>query len=412
VKGPPRTNKERIDATRNRDTLDKSRPPASTAAAHRAARAIAPDPTLRQASGHPFPDYDRDPDEALRNLCDLSGVFRDRVGCVSDNVDLDNVITRARMKKLLESQHVSDPELTDAFIDAAEISHPLIPLCICSACGVKNFDPLRTDFLECLLDDAMAALLQVTAIDVADWDRRRARARLAPDLVCEGGTRIRMIDVVNTAPNQIEIPLGSGTFYHLHEAGMIDFQPTGPRAQARFLACQSCRDSMSKRHLPQYSLAAGYSFGNLQGLFALGVPRLSAPEQIVLGPVRPFSTMIKLTPVDSDKTKIDTSGTRQTGLKGMRNVCFSSPIFCRALPSIAQPFSFRGIFFSRLASQGTLSVLRRTISPRWPRPALCPISRLFGEPCAWLSLARTHSGLGTRKALRLPACCVCLARPC
>ena len=159
--------------------------------------------------------------------------------------------------------------------------------------------------------------MQVSEEVLQLWQRRRDDAakvppiRLGPD---EDSPQLAMLEVVKAAPHHVEI---EQVMYHLHRGSLIGFHPEQKIDDVRFWACNSCESALKLKRTepppPQYSLKAGYDFGNLSALLGLGMPDLSLPELMLISPVRTMAILAKMMPTDGGGSS---DATCQTGLKG------------------------------------------------------------------------------------------------
>ena len=106
-------------------------------------------------------------DDALRNLVALNGTLRFRSTAVTDDLRLDDPITRDRLKALIISELVTDAEKHQILQKSLKTFSPTMPLCWCAVCGMQNYDPKSTEFIDCEMNASVAGRLRVSDVEIA-----------------------------------------------------------------------------------------------------------------------------------------------------------------------------------------------------------------------------------------------------
>ena len=119
-------------------------------------------------------------DDALRNLVALNGTLCFRSTAVTDDLRLDDQITRDRLKALITSELVTDTEKHQILQKSLKTFSPTMPLCWCAVCGIQNYDPKSTEFIDCEMNASVAGRLRVTDVEIAAWHALWDRAAKAP----------------------------------------------------------------------------------------------------------------------------------------------------------------------------------------------------------------------------------------
>ena len=259
---------------------------------------------------HPNSQFDRCPISALRNLADMNGVGRDLLSNLNDNIDIDDPVTKQRLHNTCSAQIIDDAKKQQILTDAIKTYSGKMKIKACGSCGHEDLDPepKDCDFVTLRLTDEIAARLAVDQTLLTSWFELQARASAAPPIVLgpvgmdEIPPTVSVQDVVRTAFNYVELPAGSGNFFHLHKTLLHPFEPHTPRCEVRFEACKSCAANLNNKIrpaggefiAPRFSLKDGFDYGRYAELVQLGLPELSIPEIQLISPARVMAVIIKL----------------------------------------------------------------------------------------------------------------------
>jgi hypothetical protein len=254
--------------------------------------------------------YDRDVLHALRHKFDFDGAGRDMLCNLSDTIDLNDPVTKARLAKTLSDQVMTREKLQEVLTKSTTPQLSTIPLRCCSCCGVRDTDEDNDKFVKLHLTDEIAARLRVDQPTLDIWYEKQVRAALVPPIVL--GPRdalvpppsVAVVDIVKAAFNYVELPPNSSQWYHLHRSLLFKFDENCSRDSVAFLACHSCAAGLSSKARsadedfipPRFSLKSGMDMGNLTALLEdLQMPVLSIPELQLLSPTRVMAVILKLT---------------------------------------------------------------------------------------------------------------------
>jgi hypothetical protein len=285
-------------------------------------------------SNHVNHNFERDAFSALRNLAELNGVKRDILSALSDDINLADPVTRARLSKTMTDQVMGKDKLQTVLTGAIKTYHPRMPICSCAVCGFMDLDAMKDEFVRFHLTDEIADRLKVDQSLLDHWNEKQRKASMVPPIVLGPADplnpppTVSALEIVKAAFNYVELPKNSNSWYHLHRSLLFKFDDSCPRNEIEFLACPSCASSLGSKirpdngefNAPRFSLKSGMDVGNLTALLDLGMPPLSTPELQVLSPTRIMSVILKLV------TDGNSSGEGQWAIKG-HSVCFPHKSF-------------------------------------------------------------------------------------